>query len=69
VAIAIRIPNSREESTGAKQSEEFHWWGSRLPSATIQYFARSGFPWLSCLILEIAMVGKAGPIVFLRIWY
>ena len=50
-----------EERTGAKQSEEDQLFGLRLPSTTIWYFALSGYPFSSFLIINIAIAGKAFP--------
>eukprot|EP00979_Chaetoceros_neogracilis_P012296 scaffold3187_cov123-Chaetoceros_neogracile.AAC.1 len=59
----MRMRSSRGDITGAKQSLLDQLVGSRLPSTTIRYFARSGLPFSSGLILEMAMDGRALPMM------
>ena len=63
VARAVSRRNSACDSTGAKQSDLVQLFGSRLPSTTIRYFARTGFPSPSFFMVEIARVGSARPTV------
>jgi len=69
VAIAMRSRSLSRDMTGAKQSLLDQSCGSRLPRTTMQYFARSGFPFLSFLIFDIAMDGSALPTAGRRVWY
>ena len=63
----MRNRNSSCDNTGAKQSSDDHLVGSRLPRATILYFARTGSLCPLVLIVEIAMVGMIPPLpIFLR---
>ncbi len=64
-----RKRSSRLDMTGAKQSALVHECGSRFPRATIRYLARSGFPFSSVLILDMAMVGRGFPSTCARFWY
>ena len=48
--------------TGAKQSDFSQGWLSRLPRTMMRYLQHCGLPFSSCLILEIAMVGRALPV-------
>ena len=49
--------------TGAKYSDLDQSCGSRFPSTTMRYLARTGFPFSSFLMMEIAYVGRALPMV------
>ena len=49
------------DSTGAKHSSLVHSCESRLPSATIRYFARFGVPSASYLIQSMAIEGRGVP--------
>ena len=60
-ASAIRRRSSICEMTGANVSVLSQLWGSRLPNATILYFARCGSPCSLCFMVEIAMDGRVGP--------
>ena len=57
------------DMTGAKQSLVDHTCGSRLPSATILYFARVGLPFSLYLMVDNAIVGRALPTMFQIFWY
>jgi len=69
VAMATRRRSSRGDITGAKQSLVDQSVGSRFPRTTMRYFARSGFPFLSFLIFEMAIDGSALPMIGRSIWY
>ena len=60
-AIVRRRRNCKEERTGAKQSAVDQSCGSKLPRTTMRYFARTGSPCSSVLMVDIAMVGRALP--------
>ena len=66
---AIKHWNSSWDITGAKQSCLIHVRGSKLPNTTILYIARMGFPSASFLMVEIAMMGNALPVIGRRSWY
>ena len=68
-AEAIKHRNSSCDIIGAKQSLLIHVCGSKLPKTTILYLARIGLPSLSFLMVEIAMLGNALPVMGRRSWY
>ena len=55
------------DNTGAKQSVLVQLFGSKLPRTTIRYLHRFGSPFSSRFSVEIAIVGSAGPVTFLRV--
>ena len=57
------------DRTGANVSCLSQLWGSRLPRATILYFARCGDPCSSCFIVDTAIDGNMGPRMCLSCWY
>ena len=61
--------NSNCDITGAKQSCLLHVCGSKFPKTTIRYLARMGFPSAFFLMVDIAMLGRALPVIGRRIWY
>ena len=65
----MRRRSSSGDMTGAKQSLFDQSCGSRLPRTTMRYLARSGFPFSSFLIFDIAMDGSALPTAGRRVWY
>ena len=68
-ASATSSLNSICDSTGANVSFLSQLCGSRLPNATILYFARCGDPCSLCFIVETAIEGRVGPRMFLSCWY
>ena len=65
----MRKRSSIWDRTGAKQSGFDQSCGSRLPSATILYFALIGTPFLSNFMVDIAIVGSILPTVSLILLY
>ena len=68
-AIHVSRRTSICDSTGAKQSDLLQLLELRLPNTTILYLHLFGCPFSSLLSVEIAIVGRAGPVVFLRSLY
>ena len=68
-ADVIKHRNSSWDLTGTKQSLLLHVCRSRFPNTTILYLARIRFPSLSFLMVEIAMLGNAFPVMGRRSWY
>ena len=66
IASEVKSRNSGRLRTGAKQSLVDHSCGSRFPRATMRHLARLGRPCSSYLTVEIAIVGRAFPTVFLN---
>ena len=57
------VRRSMRERTGAYVSDLDQVCWSRLPNTTMRYFARFGFPASSNLIVDMAIVGKARPVL------
>ena len=49
------------DKTGANVSVLSQSCGSKFPKAQIRYLALIGFPFLSCLMVEIVIDGNVGP--------
>ena len=68
-AMDVRSRTSVCDNTGAKQSDFSQLWVSRFPKTTIQYLHLFGCPFSSRFRVDVAIVGRAGPVTFLRTLY